>query len=122
MPQAARDIGRPDVAESTRIVSVELDYADYLALLLKDVEDQNLRMWHTRYALLLHGENPVADFTRSTGFMPFIEACGGSASDHGKRIWAAYSHLMKETYARHVVSDITIFPSNRFFLVAQKNV
>ncbi len=66
MQQAILDLKiDPSILENIRWVSNEVEAADYYDLLSSG--SSQVTIWSTTYAHVLQGENPVADFTASTG-------------------------------------------------------
>ncbi|KAI9338158.1 S-adenosyl-L-methionine-dependent methyltransferase [Obelidium mucronatum] len=120
MKEAAKELGLADCISKTRCwVTCEKDPQDYYNLLQSTECVSKINMWHSKYAMLLEGENPVADFTASTGLGPYVDAVGGKDSVDGKAFIAKYRELISKAYPK--TSDgKTVFEFNRFFVVATK--
>ncbi|KAJ3082204.1 hypothetical protein HK100_009720, partial [Physocladia obscura] len=100
MRSAAARIGLGDRVAGVRGVSCEADPKDYYALLAPLCRPHGLELWHTDYAMVLHGDNPVADFTASTGLGPYVDALGGSDSSDGQAFIKAYRELISDAYPK----------------------
>jgi trans-aconitate methyltransferase len=122
MVEAARQLGWHEDVASVRWVTCEQEpsfYYEIVRELLGDSVSDRLDMWSTTYAQIMEGENPVADFTSSTGLGPYIEALGGRGSPRGLAFEAKYRELIAQAYPKQ--SDgRTLFNFKRFFLVATK--
>ncbi|KAJ3234282.1 hypothetical protein HDU78_005919 [Chytriomyces hyalinus] len=117
MIEAAHALGLQDRIKSTRWVTCEKDPHEYYRLLSPLASSVNL--WHSNYTFAMEGENPVADFTASTGLGPYVDALGGVESEDGKRYIAKYRELIAKAYPKEVDGK-TLFSFNRFFAVVQK--
>jgi len=89
-----------------------LDAADYYALLAPRFG--RIDIWSTDYLQVLHGENPVADWTRSTWLGALLEALpeplrGAFEAQYRLRVLDAYPKRDDGS---------TLFPFRRLFLVA----
>ncbi|KAJ3208068.1 hypothetical protein HDU82_002998 [Entophlyctis luteolus] len=105
--------------ESVRWVTCERDPRDYYEILAPHCSQVTL--WSTDYTLVLNGENPVADFTASTGLGPYIDKAGGPDSDAGKLFVEKYRQMIAEAYPKNA-DGTTLFNFKRFFAVATKKV
>lgn len=77
----------------------------------------NIDIWETTYLQALEGENPVADFLRSTLMHPFLDQLEISEQ---MAFQEAYQEKLNSAYP--VRSDgKTLFPYHRLFIVAQTN-
>jgi len=76
-----------------------------------------LDLWETVYWQRLTGENPVADWTKSTWLSPLLAALEPGAEREGFE--AAYRGLIAAAYPKESDGS-TLFPFRRLFLVAQK--
>ncbi|MBS0547191.1 MAG: methyltransferase domain-containing protein [Proteobacteria bacterium] len=75
-----------------------------------------LDVWETIYQQVLTGQDPVAQYTSSTGLRPFLEAL---TPDEGKAFYETYAAMIAKAYPTR--SDgITLFPFRRLFIVARK--
>jgi trans-aconitate 2-methyltransferase len=73
-----------------------------------------LNLWETEYQQILQGENPVADWTRSTWLSPLLAALdepdrGAFEAEYRRRVLAAYPPGS---------DGKTLFPFRRLFMVA----
>ncbi|KAJ3029151.1 UNVERIFIED_CONTAM: hypothetical protein HDU68_012920 [Siphonaria sp. JEL0065] len=116
MREAAKQLGWMDRILETRWVTCDRDPIDYYKLLKPQATQIN--MWHSKYAMILEGENPVADFTASTGLGPYVDAFGGKDSVNGKLYIQKYRKLIADAYPK-TEDGKTIFEFNRFFIVAK---
>ncbi|KAG6617441.1 Trans-aconitate 2-methyltransferase [Phytophthora cinnamomi] len=120
MAEAAKQIGHWDHVADVRWVTCERDPDFYYELFKGIDKGVELDMWATVYTQVLEGENPVADFTGSTGLRPFMEALGDpstAASDFEQK----YRELIADAYPKQ--SDgRTILNFKRVFVVATKAV
>jgi trans-aconitate 2-methyltransferase len=74
-----------------------------------------LDIWETEYQQIMHGENPIADWTSGTFLLPFLDALQGvdrQAFD------AAYREAILDAYPKRT-DACTIFPFRRLFIVAR---
>ncbi|KAJ3067338.1 hypothetical protein HDU98_009483 [Podochytrium sp. JEL0797] len=115
MQQAAQQLGFSGRIATTRWVTTERDGSEYYSLL--SPHTTSLNMWHSKYAMVMEGENPVADFTASTGLGPYVDSLGGKESEDGQRFVAKYRELIAEAYPKQQDGK-TLFEFNRFFVVA----
>jgi len=115
MREAGRQAGLDDKMSKVRWVTTEADPEAYYDLLSPLCS--HLDMWSTRYCQVLDGENPVYEFTRGSGFGPYLAAVGGPDSADGQKLVAKYKELLLKAYPKH--NGKTLFNFNRFFLVAQ---
>ncbi len=77
----------------------------------------SLDMWSTTYVQRLEGEHAVFEYVRATGMRPYIEALGGEGSEAARAFEEEYKLRAAEAYPRRA-DGTTLFPFNRFFLVA----
>jgi trans-aconitate methyltransferase len=115
MQEAAKQAGLGAKMDKVRWVTTEVDPEQYYDLLTPLCS--SLDMWSTRYCQILEGENPVYEFTRASGFGPYLAAAGGADSVDGQKLIAKYKELLLKAYPKH--NGKTLFNFNRFFLVAQ---
>jgi len=84
----------------------------YMRLLREVTTDVDV--WETTYLQVLHGPDPVLEWTRATGARPYLEAAGDDAeaflADYRDRLRAAYPPESDGT---------TLFPFQRLFIVAR---
>ncbi|HEY6981844.1 methyltransferase domain-containing protein [Reyranella sp.] len=75
-----------------------------------------LEVWETIYQQVLTGENPVAQYTSSTGLRPFLEVL-----DPAERaaFYDTYAGMTAEAYPMRA-DGITLFPFRRLFIVARR--
>lgn len=120
MREAARQLGIADQVADVRWVTCEQDPSYYYELFKRIDGDLALDMWATVYAQVMEGENPVADFTASTGLGPYLEQLGGrDETPLARGFERKYRELIAQAYPKQ--SDgCTIFNLKRFFLVAVK--
>jgi len=115
MRKAAEELGLDQLLK-VRWVTCNVDPDAYYSLLRPYAS--NFNMWSTEFVQILKGDNPVVDFTSSTGLGPYLEALGGKGTPDGQAFFQKYSNLIANAYPKQ--SDgTTIFPMKRFFLVAQ---
>ncbi|GMF32636.1 unnamed protein product [Phytophthora fragariaefolia] len=116
--EAAKQVNHWDRLADVRWVTCERDPSFYYELFKSIDKDVGLDMWATVYAQVLQGDNPVADFTGSTGLRPFMEALG-DPSTAASSFEHKYRELIMAAYPKQ--SDgCTIFNLKRFFVVATK--
>jgi len=84
-------------------------YYDVLAPL-----SARLEIWETEYLQVLDGDNPVVEYTRSTGLRPITDALEGDDLDG---FMAEYRRLIAEAYPPRADGK-TLFPFRRLFIVA----
>jgi trans-aconitate 2-methyltransferase len=89
------------------------DPADYVALLARPGFDVDA--WETSYLHILHGENPVLEWTKGTTLRPVLAALDAEQAaefvrEYGERVAAVY----------HQRSFGTIFPFRRVFTVVHR--
>ena len=89
-----------------------LDAQAYFEVLAPRLE--RIDIWSTEYQQVLHGENPVADWTRSTWLAPLIEGLpealrGRFETEYRRRVIAAYPKT---------ADGATLFAFKRLFIVA----
>lgn len=119
MAEAAKQVGLWDRVADVRWVTCERDPSFYYELFKSIDKDVELDMWATVYTQVLEGDNPVADFTSSTGLRPFMEALGDPSSA-ASNFEGKYRELIAAAYPKQ--SDgRTIFNFKRFFVVATKS-
>ncbi|KAG7398449.1 hypothetical protein PHYBOEH_011151 [Phytophthora boehmeriae] len=115
---AADQLGFSEKVAGVRWVTCEGDPSFYYELFKGVDSEVELDMWSTVYAHILEGDNPVADFTGSTGLRPYLEALGEpskAATDYEKK----YRELVAAAYPKQ--SDgRTIYNFKRFFVMATK--
>ncbi|MBS0540298.1 MAG: methyltransferase domain-containing protein [Proteobacteria bacterium] len=75
-----------------------------------------LDVWETIYQQVLTGQDPVAQYTSSTGLRPFLEAL---TPDEGKAFYETYAAMIAKAYPTRA-DGITLFPFRRLFIVARK--
>ncbi|KAG6574635.1 Trans-aconitate 2-methyltransferase [Phytophthora cinnamomi] len=118
MVQAAAELGLGERAAGVRSVTCEHDPEFYYDLFKSADKDVELDMWVTVYAHILEGDNPVADFTSSTGLRPFMKALG-EPSTEAAQFEQKYRELIAAAYPKQRDGS-TIFHFKRFFLTAAK--
>lgn len=74
-----------------------------------------LDIWETEYLQILRGENPVADWTRSTWLAPLLAAL---PDDLREPFDQAYRNRVASAYPKTPQGE-TLFPFRRLFLVAR---
>jgi len=114
MQQAMNELG---FHKKVRWVTAEVDADQYHQLLAPICS--GLNMWSTNYTHILEGDNPVVDFTGSTGLGPYVEALGGSTTTEGRAFMDKYRELILNAYPKQP-NGVTLFNMKRFFVVAQK--
>jgi len=115
MGEAGKQAGLGEKLSKVRWVTTEADPEQYYDIL--NPLCSSLDMWSTRYCQVLEGENPVYDFTKASGFGPYLAAVGGADSADGQKLIAKYKELLLQAYPKH--EGKTLFNFNRFFIVAQ---
>ncbi|KAL4087009.1 hypothetical protein PRIC1_014067 [Phytophthora ramorum] len=118
--EAAKQVGHWERVAGVRWVTCERDPGFYYELFKSGDKDVELDMWATVYAQVLEGDNPVADFTGSTGIRPIMEALG-DPSDAATEFERKYRELIAAAYPKQSDGQ-TIFNLKRFFVVATKAV
>jgi trans-aconitate methyltransferase len=118
MAEAAKQVRHGARVADVRWVTCERDPSFYYELFKSVDKDVELDMWATVYAQVLEGDNPVADFTGSTGIRPFMEALG-DPSTAATEFEQKYRELIAAAYPKQSDGQ-TIFNFKRFFLVATK--
>ncbi|KAG6617573.1 Tetratricopeptide repeat protein 21B [Phytophthora cinnamomi] len=118
MVQAAAELGLSERAAGVRSVTCEHDPEFYYDLFKSADKDVELDVWVTVYAHILEGDNPVADFTSSTGLRPFMKALG-EPSTEATQFEQKYRELIAAAYPKQRDGS-TIFHLKRFFLTAAK--
>lgn len=89
------------------------DPADYLALLSRP--GFTVDAWETTYLHVLHGENPVAEWTKGTTLRPVLAALD---ADQAERFTAEYAERLAATYQPRPFG--TVFPFRRVFAVVRR--
>eukprot|EP01088_Endostelium_zonatum_P008744 TRINITY_DN21901_c0_g1_i1.p1 TRINITY_DN21901_c0_g1~~TRINITY_DN21901_c0_g1_i1.p1 ORF type:complete len:278 (-),score=57.31 TRINITY_DN21901_c0_g1_i1:4-837(-) len=117
MKKVAEELGWGDLVKDVRIPRCEQDQRWYYNLLADSCD--NLNIWTTTYAQILQGEDPVANYTASTGLKAVMEALGGEETEKSKTFFEAYKKRMREVYPPSEDGS-TLFPFTRFFVVAHK--
>ncbi|KAJ3291249.1 hypothetical protein HDU79_002572 [Rhizoclosmatium sp. JEL0117] len=118
MTESAKELGFGERIKQTRWVTCERDARDYYGIL--SPHSSIISMWHTRNAMILDGDNPVADFTASTGLGPYVDALGGNGSEDGQAFIQRYRENIAKAYPKEE-NGKTIFEFNRFYLIAKKS-
>ncbi len=90
-----------------------MELADYYAVLAPHSE--YLDIWETTYLQELHGDNPVAEWTRGTWLKPFLDVLH---EPERSRFEAEYRRLILETYPPGAMGQ-TLLPFRRIFIVAR---
>jgi trans-aconitate 2-methyltransferase len=90
-----------------------LEPPDYYTLLAPHCEV--LDIWETEYLQLLSGENPVADWTRSTLMVPLLDAL---PQPMRASFEAEYRRRTAATYAK-LPDGTTLYPFKRLFITAR---
>jgi len=85
-------------------------YHDLLAPLTSELD-----IWEVEYLQVLHGVDPVAEWTRSTGARPYLEAAGGRAEE----FMVEYADRLREAYPPRPDGS-TLFPFRRLFIVGRR--
>uniref|UniRef100_K3WLB9 Methyltransferase domain-containing protein n=3 Tax=Globisporangium ultimum (strain ATCC 200006 / CBS 805.95 / DAOM BR144) TaxID=431595 RepID=K3WLB9_GLOUD len=120
MVEAAAQLGITDLVANVRWVTCERN-PDFYYELFKGIDASiNLDMWATIYAQVMEGENPIADFTSSTGLGPYLEQLGSlDEMPLAKQYEQKYRELIAKAYPKQT-DGCTIFNLKRFFLIATK--
>ncbi|KAL3662978.1 hypothetical protein V7S43_011921 [Phytophthora oleae] len=118
MLEAASALGLSDRVAGVRSVTCEHDPDFYYDLFKATDSDAELDIWVTVYAHILEGDNPVADFTSSTGLRPFMKALA-EPSTEATQFEQKYRELISSAYPKQSDSS-TIFNFKRFFVTATK--
>jgi trans-aconitate 2-methyltransferase len=87
--------------------------ADYVALLARPGFEVNA--WETSYLHLLHGENPVLEWTKGTTLRPVL---AGLDAEQAEEFIREYAERLAEAY--HQQAFGTIFPFRRVFTVVRR--
>ncbi|OWZ15311.1 Trans-aconitate 2-methyltransferase [Phytophthora megakarya] len=101
-----------------RSVTCEHDSEFYYEVFKAVDNAVELDMWVTVYAHILEGDNPVADFTSSTGLLPFMKALD-EPSTESTQFERKYRELIAAAYPKQSDGN-TIFNFKRFFVTATK--
>ncbi|KAL4086853.1 hypothetical protein PRIC1_013912 [Phytophthora ramorum] len=118
MLDAAAQLGLSGRVAGVRSVTCEHDPEFYYELFKSADNNVELDMWVTVYAHILEGDNPVADFTSSTGLRPFMKALG-EPSTEATQFELKYRELLAAAYPKQSDGN-TIFNFKRFFVTATK--
>lgn len=119
MLEAAAANGLSERVAGVRSVTCEHD-PEFNYELFKSVDNKvELDMWVTVYAHILEGDNPVADFTSSTGLRPFMNALG-EPSTEATQFERKYRELIAAAYPTQSDGS-TISHFKRFFITATKS-
>ena len=89
------------------------DPADYVALLARPGFEVDA--WETSYLHILHGENPVLEWTRGTTLRPVLAALD---AEQAAAFVAEYGERLAAEYQPHPFG--TIFPFRRVFAVVRR--
>jgi len=76
---------------------------------------QHLDIWETEYLQVLHGENPVKEWTKGTWLMRYLDALDGAEKIAFE---AAYAARVAKAYPPSASGE-TLFPFRRLFMIAQ---
>ena len=105
---------RDAVAEATQQIRI-MRPGDYFDVLSPDCDAIDL--WQTQYCHVLHGEDPVFDWTSSTALRPVLAAL---PDDNARAAFCEkYKTRLKQVYPPRE-DGITLFPFNRLFMIARK--
>ena len=85
-------------------------YYDLLRPLLDSID-----LWETEYQQVLTGTDPVAEWTKGTAALPFLEALGGDA----EAFMADYAARLRDAYPPRP-DGTTLFGFKRLFVVGRK--
>ncbi|KAG7390056.1 hypothetical protein PHYPSEUDO_009018 [Phytophthora pseudosyringae] len=118
MLKAAAGLGLSDRVAGVRSVTCEHDPEFYYKLFKSADSNVELDVWVTVYAHVLEGDNPVAEFTSSTGLRPFMKALD-EPSTEATQFEQKYRDLIAAAYPKQSGGS-TIFNCKRFFLSATK--
>lgn len=77
---------------------------------------QELDIWESEYLHVLSGEDPVAEWTKSTALRPFLDAL---AEPERGTFEAEYRARLRQAYPREA-DGRTLFPFRRMFIVARR--
>lgn len=125
--RAAENVGLQKEVENIAIPAFRYTPEYYVDSLL-DVKQPGrvpielLDTWNTTYHMLLEGDNPVAQYTRTNGpstggsINRILHALGGDNTDEGRALWEEYCKLCSSTFPKRA-DGVTIFPVNRFFML-----
>jgi trans-aconitate 2-methyltransferase len=75
-----------------------------------------LDLWQTQYLHVLHGKDPVKEWTKGTWLKPFLDALG---PDEAPAFEAAYAQRVAAHYPP-LADGSTLLPFRRLFIVARK--
>jgi trans-aconitate 2-methyltransferase len=89
------------------------DPAEYVALLARP--GFHVDAWETSYLHILHGENPVLEWTKGTTLRPVLSALDAEQADAFLR---EYGERVRDAYHPH--SFGTVFPFRRVFAVVHR--
>ena len=73
-------------------------------------------IWESEYLQIMRGANPVADWTRGTFLLPFLDALD---DDERAEFEAEYRTLILQAYPQRSNGN-TLFPFRRLFLIARR--
>ena len=86
-------------------------YHDTLAPFCADLD-----IWETEYLQVLHGKDPVKEWTKGTWLMRYLDALDSSEA---AAFEAAYAERVSHAYPPNAAGE-TLFPFRRLFLVARR--
>jgi trans-aconitate 2-methyltransferase len=89
------------------------DPADYVTLLAR--QGFEVDAWETSYLHVLHGENPVLEWTKGTTLRPVLAALG---AEQAAAFLAEYGERVRDAY--HPQPFGTLFPFRRVFAVVHR--
>jgi trans-aconitate 2-methyltransferase len=89
------------------------DPAEYVALLARPGFEVNA--WETSYLHILHGENPVLEWTKGSTLRPVLSVLDAEQADDFLR---EYGERVRDAYRPH--SFGTVFPFRRVFAVVHR--
>ena len=114
MHQAAKTGPWAAKLQQVRTIRSVYDPARYYDV-LKPLTSE-LEVWETIYQQVLTGKDPVAQYTASTGLMPYMQLLDKA---EGEAFYASYAKLLAEAYPTRA-DGITLFPFRRLFIVARR--
>lgn len=99
-----------DVARESPVAEPQ-QYYDWLVPHVSELD-----IWETEYLQIMDGDNPIADWTKATFLLPFLDALEGADRSAFE---AEYRDLVRKAYAKREDGK-TLFPFRRLFLIARR--
>jgi trans-aconitate 2-methyltransferase len=113
---------------SPLVKEIDIWTTEYLQQLPSYVKPTHSSLTEVDYNYnVLHQQHPVAEFTKATGLLPFLDALGGEGNEKCRRYLDEYNRLLHEEYSSILVKnkfhsngkDVTLMPFKRLFIVCK---